>query len=452
MAFNNLRLNVLIRVIIILSLSLLLSFVVTNTGWFFTPLVIFALLTIAVMDLFRYLDKTNSELGNFFLNIRQGDFTGTFHGKKRGRSYKFLFESIERVVNEFRKLSLQKESHYQYLQALNENIGVAIISFRDTGKIEFYNPAAKSLLRKPFMENIDELKMIEPRLYEFIRNPVPGDRQLIPMLLNGEWMQLAVQTRKFRLQEESFTLVMMQNLHHELEEKEVEAWQKLINVLTHEIMNSVTPISSLIVAVNKIAENNPELRKAFDKMDPDDRSDFFDSLRTIEDRSLGLLNFVNAYREYSAGPEFHPSEFDLLQTLSKVQSLLKKELDESSVKLQVISGGLKTLMANGDENLIQQVIINLIKNSLYALEDRVDGIIKIVVKRIGNRKVQFIISDNGKGIPPEIMERIFVPFYTTRKGGTGIGLSLSRQIMKLHSGLIKVNSSKSNGAAFTVEF
>jgi len=272
------------------------------------------------------------------------------------------------------------------------------------------------------------------------------------LILNEEWVHLSVQVKNFILQEENFTVVMLQNLHHELEQKEVEAWEKLINVLTHEIMNSVTPIFSLSNAINTMIKTNSELKKAFAEMDEEDRSDFTDSLKTIEDRSKGLLNFVNAYRDYSIAPEFSPKEFDFLNTLNKVRSLMKQELEQNKIQFEIDFGTLRTLKATGDENLIQQVIINLVKNSIYALMDTDQGKIELKVKRIGDHKVHLIVSDNGPGIPEEIIERIFVPFYTTRKGGSGIGLSLSRQIMKLHNGSIKVNSVKDKGASFTIEF
>jgi signal transduction histidine kinase len=355
-------------------------------------------------------------------------------------------------MEEFRKLNLEKESHYQYLQALNENIGVAIISFRENGEIQFINSAAKLLLRKPRIEKIEDIRLINKKLFDKILSMHSGEKELVPMVLNNEWVQLSVQSRSFRLQDETFKLILLQNLHHELEEKEVEAWQKLINVLTHEIMNSVTPIVSLVKAVNSMLASNVSIQKLMNEMDTDERSDFEDSLKTIEERSRGLLKFVNAYREYSATPDFHPADFDFINTLQRVYSLLKPELDQNNIRLIFDFGSLKKLNAYGDEQLIEQVIINLIKNAIHAVSDEEVPVIELKLKRLGDRKVHLGIKDNGTGIHHEVMDRIFVPFYTTRKGGTGIGLSLSRQIMKLHNGKIYADTNSGGGASFTIQF
>jgi signal transduction histidine kinase len=452
MVFKNLRFNLILRVIILVALLMVLSFVIINTSWFFTPIVLTILIVISVFELFHFMDKTNRELSNFFMSIRQAEFTTIFKGKDRGKSYRELFESLEQLMDEFHKLNLEKESQYQYLQALNENIGVAIISFRENGEIQFMNSAAKLLLRKPRIDKIEDIRSIDKKLFDKILNMQSGDKELVPMVLNNEWVQLSVQSRSFRLQDETFKLIILQNLHHELEEKEVEAWQKLINVLTHEIMNSVTPIVSLVKAVNSMLASNSSIQKLLSEMEADERSDFEDSLKTIEERSRGLLKFVNAYREYSTTPDFHPADFDFLNMVQRVYSLMKPELDQNSIRLNLDFGSLKKLNAYGDEQLIEQVIINLIKNAIHALYDSKEPLIELRVKRLGDRKVHLTVKDNGPGISHEVMDRIFVPFYTTRKGGTGIGLSLSRQIMKLHNGKIYADTHPDHGASFSIEF
>lgn len=451
MVFKNLRLNLIIRVLVLFALLAGLVLVLVNTSWFFTPIVLTILSIISVIETIHFLDKTNRELANFFLNIKNEEFTTAFKGKHRGKSYRELFDALEQLLDEFKRLHLEKESNYQYLQALNENIGVAIISFRENGEIQFINTAAKSLLQKPLISHINDIQDIDTSLFELISRMKSGEKELMPFVLNGEWVHLSVQSRKFRMQDESFKVILLQNLHHELEEKEVEAWEKLINVLTHEIMNSVTPIVSLIKAVNTMLTSNESIKKSLSNLDPEERSDFEDSLKTIEERSEGLLKFINAYREYSATPEFHRSEFDFINTLKRVASLMKTELESNNIKFDLNYGSLSSLKVRGDEQLIEQVIINLIKNSVHALRETSNPIIKISAKRLGEQRVHLNIMDNGPGIKPDSVDKIFIPFYTTRKGGTGIGLSLSRQIMKLHEGKISVNT-VSEGASFSIEF
>ncbi|ELR72443.1 hypothetical protein C900_01526 [Fulvivirga imtechensis AK7] len=446
MNLKNFRLNILIRVLLMMALTLGLAFVLVSTEWFFTPLVIAILLLITVINLIYYAERMNSELTHFLLSIKQSGFTNIFKGTGKGANQAELSKAFNEVIEEFQKISIEKESQYQYLRTLNENIGVSIISFTVDGNIELMNPAAKTLLKKPYLKHINDVVAIDPLLYRVITELPSGDRQVIKVFIKDEMVQLSVQVKDFILQEKNFRLVLLQNIHIELDQKEVEAWQKLISVLTHEIMNSVTPIASLSTAVNQILQVDD-----LEALSDEDKHDVVISLQTIENRSKGLLRFVHAYKDFAKTPELKISDVNITAMIERLTLLLRPDLDRAGITLNL---GLKSkeLKVRADHELLEQVLINLLKNAIEVLEDQEAPEISISARRTGARKVAITIEDNGPGIPKELIDRVFIPFYTTKKKGTGIGLSFARQIMKLHNGSITVQSDPGKGTAFHLEF
>lgn len=446
MNLKNFRLNILIRVMLMMAFTLALAYVLVRTGWFFTPLVLGILLLLTVISLIRYAEKTNAELTHFLLSIKQSGFTNIFKGTEKGANQAALSRAFNEVIDEFRKISIEKESQYQYLRTLNENIGVSILSFTSDGMVELANPAAKNLLKKPYIRRIQDIELIDPLLYKTITTMHSGERQVIKAFIRDEMVQLSVQVKDFILQEKNFRLVLLQNIHIELEQKEVEAWQNLISVLTHEIMNSVTPIASLSTAVNDLLSHEEA-----EELSAEDKQDMLTSLQTIENRSKGLLKFVNAYKTFAKTPEVRIGEVNIAAVVERLEFLLGPDLQKSGIELQV---DLKSreLKARADHELLEQVLINLLKNAIEVLEGKEDGRIILSARRAGARKIVISIEDNGPEIPKDVLDRIFIPFFTTKKKGTGVGLSFARQIMKLHNGSISVQSEKGKGTVFTLEF
>ncbi|MBL6446240.1 GHKL domain-containing protein [Fulvivirga sp. 29W222] len=445
MNLKNFRFNIIIRVMIISALALILAFVLVKTKWLFTPLVIGILLVSAVINLIYYVEKTNSDLTQFLISIKQGSFTNSFKGSK-GSNQERLSQAFNEVIEEFQKIRIEKESQYQYLRTLNENIGISIISYSDEGQVELMNPSAKNLLKKPYLKNIRDVEAVDPNLYHAITTLHSGERRVINAFIKDEIIQLSLHIKDFILQNKSFRIVLLQNIHIELEQKEVEAWQKLISVLTHEIMNSVTPIVSLSTAINQMLNN-----KELSQLPVDDQKDIITSIQTIENRSKGLLKFVNAYKDFSKTPELKIIDVDISGMIERITSLLKPDLEKSSIKLKLDIKGSE-LKVKADHELLEQVLINLLKNAIEALDGSQKGEIRISARRAGARKIALTIEDNGPGMTKETIDRIFIPFYTTKKKGTGIGLSFARQIMKLHNGSITAQSEPEKGTMFHLEF
>jgi len=278
-----------------------------------------------------------------------------------------------------------------------------------------------------------------------------GEKELVKLYVDDELIQLAINATQFKMRGEEFLLVSFQDINPELEQKEIESWQKLIRVLTHEIMNSITPISSLAATVTDIIDdtkkNNPPRRKE----DIETLDDVAHAISTIEKRSKGLLNFVEIYRNLTRIPKPTFRYFEVKEVVDRALELLSKEIYNNKIKIKskILPSELKIL---ADPDLIDQVIINLLLNAIDTVKEIENPEINITASINLNNRVTIEVSDNGKGIKPDILDKIFMPFFTSKKTGSGIGLSLSRQIMQMHKGSISVRSKQGEGAAFTMIF
>ncbi|MEQ9592003.1 MAG: ATP-binding protein [Cyclobacteriaceae bacterium] len=442
--------NIVIRVVLITGFALLLSYVLTNKEWFFTPLVLILLLLISIWSLVYYIEKTNKDLTYFILSIKQSGFTTSFPPGKKGKTFRKLSEAFNDVIEEFRKVNLQRETHYQYLQTLTENIQAGIISFDASGKVALANPAALQLLGALRLGNISELKKISAKLFQVINDLKPGQRQLFKTVIAKREVHLSVQVKELIMNEAPYKIVLVQDLNQEMEEQEVDAWQKLIRVLTHEIMNSVTPIVSLTEAINTMLTDKEGERKRLEALDEDDKEDLFGSLETIEKRSRGLLRFVNSYKDFTKAPEVVLSQLDISELIKQVLNLLNAELIRNKIKVDKSEVEVH-VVASGDASWLEQVIINVIRNAIDVLEQAPTPAIKIAAFKSGDETC-ISITDNGEGMDKGTLDNIFVPFFTTKKNGAGVGLSLSRQIMKLHGGSLSVASELGKGTVVTMKW
>lgn len=447
MIYKNFRLNIIIRVLCIVALALALAFVIMERPMFFVLATIVLLLAASVVSLIRYIDKSNKDLTHFLLTIRQGAFTESYTSGNRGKQYEQLSGALNDIVTEFSKINLEKELHYQYLQTLNENINVAILSFNATGKLMMMNPAAKKLLNDPSFSAINHFKTIDPVLYHAVKEIKPEQRKVVHVSIGEDQYQLSVQAKEIVLNGAPVHIILLQNLNYELEEKEIEAWHQLMRVLTHEIMNSVTPIASLTAAVESILKHPDGTRKDLGTLNEDQVDDVFSSLATIGSRSKGLMSFVKAYKAYAKPIHAQFESVDVRELVNRTAELLASDLHALGIQL-IINNPSTNVEAKADIALMEQVLINLVKNAMDAVAHDGTGIITIDVGVKINRVI-IVITDNGTGIDPEVLPRIFVPFFTTKPQGSGIGLSLSRQIMKLHGGTIQVHPSE-KGSVFTL--
>ena len=450
MSFKNFRFNVVMRILLIVASVIILNSIVRKEEFIISSIILTALIILQIASLVKYVERTNKRLTTFLESIRHSDFVSTFSDHGLGKSFDDLNSAFNEVINEFKKTRAAKEEHFNYLQTVVQHISIGIIVFQQNGKVDIFNNAAKRLLGLSVIRLISELESVDKNLADTLRIMKAGDRNLVKVFVENELLQLSIRATEFRMRGEDFILVSLQNIHSELEAKEMDSWQKLIRVLTHEIMNSITPIVSLSGTVKDILINQEtlELNK---EIDDDDVESILGALNTIEKRSQGLLNFVQIYRNLTRIPKPNFRYVEVKALFDSVYSLLEPKIKEQKIncRINVVPKDLKLTV---DPDLIEQVLINLIINSVHALKDVENPSIKILAIAGSNKRVNISVADNGQGIKPDIMEKIFVPFFTSKKEGSGIGLSLSREIMRLHKGNITVKSKPGEETVFALHF
>ena len=451
MIIKNFRLNVVLRVLLLTAAIFGFRYVWSQDNWPMTKLFFILLLVGLVIELIYYVEKTNRDLKSFLLAVKHQDFTHTFTVEPRGKSFASLKEAFNQIIESYQDLRAEKESHYQYLQNVIEHVSVALICFRQDGTVELMNEAAQHLLDRPYMSNIKVLERVNDDLMEAVSHIETGDRMLVKAPINDELRSIAVQATEFKLQGTRYKLVSLQDIRTELDEKEIDTWQKLIRVLTHEIMNSVTPIISLTKVIHGLMADEQGNPTNLAELDTEDAEDILQSVRTIESRSKGLLHFVHAYRNLTKIKKPRFDDVNVGEIIQRVKTLLKPELERRSVEL-AYEPSEKALLLKADTELIEQVLINLIKNAMEALAERPGARILVQTYLNNDARPVIMVRDNGPGIDPEYVDKIFIPFFTTKKKGSGIGLSLSRQIMRLHRGSINFYTSPEEGTTFWLTF
>ncbi len=458
MDFKNFRFGLVLRTIF-LALSIFATiFSAYKNEWYVTQIATAVISLGFLIEIIRYAEKYKRGLGDFLLSIKSRDFISSVNALSDKNSKYILKEAYDTILSEFQNIRIDKEVQYHYLKTIVEHIQIALFSYNEFGEIQFINKTASKLLNLTSQHNISQIKNQDINLYNLIKRLKSGEKELVKLKLNDNLMHLSMFATEFKVQSppagragKSIKLISLQNIKQELEYQELESWQKLIRVLTHEIMNSVTPISSLSNAINETFENTNGQKSELAKISDDDFEDILSSLKTIENRSKGLLKFVSSYKQLTRIPKPDFKEVNLTELLNHCRTLLKQNISENKINFQLnCAENIGKTYADYDQ--IEQVIINLIINAIEAVKDQVKPQISIDVLRTEFNKHKVVVIDNGKGIDPDEMDKIFIPFYTTKKEGSGIGLSLSRQIMRLHKGSIQVNSELGKGSEFILEF
>jgi two-component system nitrogen regulation sensor histidine kinase NtrY len=414
-------------------------------------LMVGGLIIVQIVSLIYYVEKTNRDLTRFLESIKYSDFAGSFSSGGRGKSYEHLTDAFTGVMAQFQKARSEKEQQYRYLQTLIQHIGLGILSYDTLGNIDLINKSAKRLLKVNYLNNINKLQDKLPELVNALKNCKTGGKTLIKIDNGDESMTLAIHCTEFRMRDKLLKLVSMQNIESELAEQEMAAWQKLIRVLTHEIMNSITPIASLASTVHDLIEETDLEDGENAELHIDIRTDIRQAAATIEKRSKGLLHFVDAYRNLTRIPKPKFGNFKVITFLEEIIKFMRSQLDRAGIVIQLnVEPDNMRLIA--DNELIEQVIINLLLNATEALSGTDNPRILIEAALNDSGRAIIAVEDNGPGFDNDIKERLFTPFFTTKKEGSGIGLSLSRQIMRLHQGSISVQSTPSKMTRFVLRF
>jgi len=451
MIFKNFRLKIIIRILILGVIMFVFFYSINQDKWYVTSGASFMIIIAILIELIYFIESTNREIGKFLLSIKHKDFSSKYADTGRNNnSFAELRKALHEITDEFQHARIEKELHYQYLLTVFEHTKSAFICFAENGEVELINQAAKNLLQFKKLASIDGLKSLDENLYTTIKNIGSDTEELIKINIDNQIIPINLQCSVFKLKGELYKMVSLHNISEVLDRQELDSWKKLIRILNHEIMNSVTPISSLSSAIHKILLNKKGEKKSIKQISDSEAEDIFEGLETIENRSKGLLKFVTTYKQLTKLPLPRLAEVNINGLINHLVTFMKPEFAKHNIKIHIPDPQHK-LMINIDSEMIEQVIINLFLNAIEAMKEN-DHKELSISSQVSNTNVFLYISDNGPGIQNEILDQIFIPFFTTKKEGSGIGLSLSRQIMQLHKGSISVQSILNKGTTFILKF
>ena len=423
------------------------------TNPFVPYLVVLGLFLVGItISLYTYATGINRKLTFFLESVRYSDFAISFNANnKMGPSFAQVNQQFNEVLEAFRQARAEKEANLQYLNTIVQHVSVGLLAFDASGQVELVNQAALKLLNTYRLRLLSDLETQHPDLPRRLIGP---GRQAAFAYAAGQGNDLAIRTTDVRLRGRLVTLASLQNIRSELQQKEVDAWQNLTKVLRHEIMNSVTPLVSLTGTMQAILEQDiaenlptdgpgaPVLAEAV--------GDLRDALATIAQRGEGIMRFVDAYRHFTTIPAPRLSDVPVAPLMQRVAALVRPAFDEQKIDLRItLPDARRTIRA--DEAQVEMILLNLLKNAREAVERTPNPVIQFEAFPEAAR-LTIRVTDNGPGIEPEALEQIFIPFFTTKKTGSGIGLSLSRQMMQQQGGQLTVDTTVGQGTAFCLTF
>ena len=434
MAIRSYYTRILIRILLLTGTSFILGWLIFTQRLYVQCVFIGIIFLIQIIELISYINRTNRKIAFFFDAIRNDDSTLNFPVKTGNKSLNELNTSLNRVNELIKDIKFELQEQEQYFKTIIEHVTIGILTYNEKGTIFLSNTAIRNILNHEHLTHIDQLLRIDRKLYSALKELRPGDVRLVSFYNGRDTIQLSLKSTLFKTSHENLQLVTIQDIKNELEAKELESWIKLIRVLTHEIMNTIAPITSLSQTLLGYFKNLSGNK-------PDDKTigNTVKGLEVINERGLGLIGFVDSYRKLTRLPQPDKKTILLNELLDRIITLVNMESKEPKIKIRwnVTPVQLEIL---ADNKQISQVLINLIKNATEALKNKEDGMIAIEGKLNDRGRPQISVTDNGPGIPPDQMDKIFIPFYTTKESGSGIGLSLSRQIMQMHGGSLNLVS------------
>ncbi|QEM10137.1 MULTISPECIES: sensor histidine kinase [Mucilaginibacter] len=447
MIFNRYEWRLLLRVFLLLLVLTVTAFVIVNLGQLLYLVILLPLVAYSVVDMIRFQKKAQDEVNQFVESIHYRDFSRHFDVRKAPNELKPLRKGFNDINTTFKLISRERETQYHYLQKILELVDTGILSYEEeTGETGWINEAFKTIIGVPYLKTVHSLEKREPSLYAELIKLKPGDSKIITVTRNQQQVKILVNASLMRSDEKLYKLIAFQNVNEALDETESKAWSKLLNVMTHEIMNSVAPISSLADTLKNRLQS-PDITESLPHSDLEDIELGID---TIKRRSEGLLKFTESYRSLNKITKLDLNKIMVRNIFENLNSLMTPTLEKKKIELEIILRD-PTLSIEADINLIEQVMINLLVNAIEAVKDREEPRITLTAEIQGGKTFVKVI-DNGLGMPPELLDKIFIPFFSTRKTGSGIGLSLCKQIMLLHKGNIQVQSTEGKGSAFILSF
>lgn len=445
------------RILLILFFCVLFSFFILKNFWF-SSLGVGILIIIQASLLIKYVNNTNYSLVKFLEALKNEDYSVYFSPTKKGDSFVKVYDDFNRIIKIFKQNKIEKEAQYTYFKYILEHVNLGIISIKKQNlfnevandEIPFLNKAACHILQQPKHKYWHRLAEKIPWLVKEIKKIADGGKVLVDFGDEIKRKQLSLEVIELQLLNVPYLIITFQDIRSEIEQKEIEAWHNVIRILAHEMLNSFTPVSSLASTIKSLTETEQGLPINLNQLDEDDLKDINMAASTIKKRSDGLLVFVKDYRTISNVPIPQLKKINVRQFLQSIHTLMGPQTEKANINLNLLPIPPNATI-NADSKLIEQVIINLINNSIHALEGRKQPEIKLSCS-VESDKTIILVHDNGKGIEEKIINKIFIPFYTTKKQGSGIGLSLSKNILKKHGGNLLVHSEVGVFTTFSLVF
>jgi nitrogen fixation/metabolism regulation signal transduction histidine kinase len=450
MISRNFYLNILFRVLMITAMAIVLGYFIFSVKSLRVALICLLILAAITASLVSFINTANKKIKYFFESVSNEDSNLSFPVDEKNPTIREIYRNMNRVNRQIRQLKIENINQEQYFRALIEHLAIGIVTFNDKGFVLHSNEPARKMLRAAVLTHIRQIERTDRKLYQAVKNIKPSERQLVPLYTEWGEVQLSLKATSFRSGSDELTILSIQDIRSELDEKEVESWMKLIRVLMHEIMNSITPITSLSESLSGIyLEDGKPVSP--DHLTSKAVSTTLQGLNVIKTQGRGLMSFVDSYRKLTGIPQPDKQLFKVACLLERIKvlygSLGGNERIELSFDLED-----PDLQIYADQDLISQVLINLLRNGLEANENNPEARIFIHAGLDNEQRPEICVSDNGPGIPEENLDEIFVPFFTTRRNGSGIGLSISRQIMRMHGGNLRVRSSRGKETVFCLNF
>lgn len=439
MVYKNFYIGIISIAISIIGTAYLISLIGFNKEYLHTIIFLHILFVLEFIWLISFVNKTNRMLDRFFASIKEDGTSIKFEHAFEENTFKLLSKRLNNVVETISKARIEKENEHYYLQYMIEHINTGIISVLNNEKIDLLNKKGCEILNIKSLTRIAELKQFGNNFHKMCLNIRTGEHTLAKAIVNNEIIELSVRASEFKLFNNGYKLISFHDIHQEIEQKEIDAWQKIIKIMAHEILSSISPISSLSNHLSSLLKQDKNKYLI----------DVIDGVNIIHQRSDGLMNFVSKYRQISDIPKPILNRIKLNRIINDLALLCKSEFNLESILS--ISKTQDDIFLNIDKDLTIQAVLNIIRNAAQAVAKTKNP--KISISGYTKNNYTFIeIHDNGDGIDTEDLENIFIPFFTTKNGGSGIGLTIAKQLIISQGGSIEVQSVKNIMTTVLIKF
>jgi len=450
MGFKKFSLHIIVRTILAMLTLVILTQVISAPGYHATSILLAAVLIFQLTELIRFVAKTNAELVRFFDAARHADFSQRFDLKEEGAGFEELGSAFSEILNNLQITRNAQQIELRHLKAIVEHVPVPLLSIHQDDQVTLWNNSARRLFGTHAVTRSEDLERFYQGFSNQLKKAVIGEQQLLNICIDDMQHQLLIGTTEIRVNQQQERLYSLQDIQSELDIAQLQAWQDLVRVLTHEIMNSITPVASLAKTAVALVEDLKEKISSHAEL-IEDIEDITGAVQTVARRSDGLMQFVSSYRRLTRLPAPNKKRIQLSDLFEQVKVLVEQNWQDKNINLTInISPAKLDFLA--DPDMTAQILINLLQNAEHAIENVTNA--NIILSAFLNSRGRTVIEveDNGVGISDEIAAKVFVPFFTTKKEGSGVGLALTRQVMIAHGGHINLTTNKNGGVTFSLTF